>query len=712
MSTSETGDSSQTGGAVRMPLREWLWRSYLRSAIVPLLVIELSFLAVYWASNLIVYRDNVAAVTDISADYLNDVARREAMSISGGMRGVSQVTQLFADQSLLALKGQFSPSAAEKARYAFSSDKVFHTVRDNGTTASFYSNATRIGPQEIAKVWKLAALDPLMMGIKKSNADISSIYFNSFDSYNRIYPYFDVINQYPSGMDIPSYNFYYEADSGHNPTRQPVWTDAYIDPAGHGWMVSSIAPVWNGNKLEGVVGIDLTLDTMISRLMALDLPWDGYALLVDRAGGIIAMPPAGEKDFGLKELTDHQYSQAIGSDTFKPDTFNVTKRPDTRPLAQAMARGQQGHVSLELDGEEHLASFANVPGPGWRLVIIAPKSSIFQHAETLRNQMSTVGLVMLAGLLAFYVLFFLFLYRRAHAMSDRMAAPLRAISGLIDRIGAGQYRQEFSGSQVRELDELGHRLVQTGSQLGSAHDHILAQQRIVSQALAQQRKVNEEQVRFVRVMSHELRTPLSVIDSGAQIIDRKAEVLTADALRARAGRLRASVRRISDLLLTLVSSTRVDDDQMLSGEPADLCRVVREIAEEMLPADRLDLTLPSAALMVADGAAIAIAIRNVLDNCLRYCPAASPVSLVVSVKQGMARIAISDCGPGIPASELLSVTERYFRGSSSAGTQGAGVGLHVARQMVEALQGSLVITADNGGTNAVITIPVDAETEG
>lgn len=50
------------GGTQPVPLRKWLWRSYLRSALIPLLVIELTFLAIYWASTAVVYRENVAAV--------------------------------------------------------------------------------------------------------------------------------------------------------------------------------------------------------------------------------------------------------------------------------------------------------------------------------------------------------------------------------------------------------------------------------------------------------------------------------------------------------------------------------------------------------------------------------------------------------------------------------------------------------------------------
>lgn len=695
-----------------VPLERWLWRSYVRSAIIPLLFIELTFLAIYWVSNQIVYTQNVSTVSSVSRDYLSDIARREATSTSINLASVSQTTSLFAHQTLKALKGNHVPSAAEQSRYQKGATGGFFTTRDNGGTASFYSALTPIGPEQINKVWKLAALDPLMIDIKNANSEISSLYFNTFDSYNRIYPYFDVRDQYPRDMDIPSYNFYYDADAAHNPERRAVWTDAYIDPAGHGWMVSSIAPVWNGTKLEGVVGIDLTLKTMIDRLITLKLPWDGYAVLVDREGRILALPPKGEKDFGLKELTEHSYAEAIQADTFKPDSFNIKKRADTRALADAMAKNADGVVALNIDGPR-LASFSRIAGPGWHLVIIAPTAKILADADTLKNRLRTIGLIMLAGLLVFYLVFFVFLYRRAQAMSTRVASPLGIISGLIERIGDGQYHQKFAGSHVTELDDLGRRLVLTGNQLGEAHDRIVKQERIVSRALARQKQVNEEQIRFIRVMSHELRTPLSVIDSGAQIIDRKAEIIKPQDLRDRSAKLRAAVRRIADLLQKLVSSAtpETEAEVQAAAQPVELNGLVSQLAKDMIPAHRLDISLSDHNPLILESPSLAIALRAVLDNALRYSPEDTTVHVALSSDAASARLDITDNGQGIPEDELPRIGERFFRGAGTTGTEGAGVGLYVARRLVEGFGGQITIASNGEGTTVTITLPVTGQNQ-
>ena len=62
---------------------------------------------------------------------------------------------------------------------------------------------------------------------------------------------------------MENYNFYYLADEKHNPERKSVWTDVYLDPAHKGWLLSIIAPIYKGNTLEGVTGIDISLKNLL-----------------------------------------------------------------------------------------------------------------------------------------------------------------------------------------------------------------------------------------------------------------------------------------------------------------------------------------------------------------------------------------------------------------------------------------------------------------
>ncbi|MBS1223886.1 MAG: histidine kinase, partial [Proteobacteria bacterium] len=185
-----------------------------------------------------------------------------------------------------------------------------------------------------------------MRDIQQTHPLVVQIYLNTFDSLNRIYPYFEVLSQYAPRMDIPSYNFYYEADAAHNPGRGVVWTDVYVDPAGQGWMVSCIAPVYRDDVLEGVVGLDITVSTITDTILNLAIPWNGYGVLVSKTGTLLALPRAGEDDWGLKELTTHAYTDAIRQDTFKPEEFNIYRRAGFAGLQNQT----DGVAALDLKG--------------------------------------------------------------------------------------------------------------------------------------------------------------------------------------------------------------------------------------------------------------------------------------------------------------------------------------------------------------------------
>lgn len=694
--------------APALPLKQLLWQSYLRTALIPLLVIELSFLLTYWISATIVYNQNVEAVSDLSKRYFQDIAHREAGTISTRFESVSTHTRVFASQALNALEGDFVPPVEERARYAMTDDGVLYTTRGNGTTASIYSNRTKIGRAEMEKVWRLSALDPFMKAVVESNPIVASVYFNTHDSYNRIYPFLNVLEQYPRDIDIPSYNFYYKADATHNPQRRDVWTDAYVDPAGHGWMVSSIAPVWRGDRLEGVVGIDVTLETLIDSLLNLNLPWGGYAILVDDKGGIIALPPAGEKDFGLTEQTSYHYEEAIQSDTFKPETFNVFRREDTRALAAALRRSSEGNVELQLGGSR-MASFDTVPQTGWKLVIIAPTDRILADARELNSRLKTIGLVMVAALLVFYLLFFVFLLLRARRMSDLIAQPLTQIAVLIDTIGQRDADPRFLGSQIQELDKLGRQLVVAERRLIEAEVKSREQSIIAQEALAQLREANAEMVRFTRQMSHQIRTPLAIIDGSAQIIQRKGSLLEPENLSQRADRLRKAVKSIGDILTKMV-----DRFDALSGqfpverrESVDLGSQVAAIARELIPAKALELHVSSAGPKRVEGwNALLGAFREVVAKALRFSEEDGVIRVHFEAKDHQLTVAVSNVSshPGsFNKYDLINSQNKVKQ------EHVPDLGLSIARQAVDNYDGTLSVVSIGRINTVTITFPISHE---
>jgi signal transduction histidine kinase len=685
-------------------LRRWLWISFLKAAIIPLLFVEIGFLIVFLVSNAIVHDVNVSAMKATSEAFLENVSRLEAKQVETTLAAIARNTQLLANHTVEALDTPLKPDAAEMARYGRSKDGALYTRFDNGTTASYYSGVQPVGPEQMDKVWRLSAIDPLMMELNNIDPLVISVYVNTNDSYNRIYPYIDALKQYPPKMDISKFNFYYLADEKHNPKREPVWTEAYVDPAGQGWMISSVAPVWRNGRLEAVVGQDVTLAQLISRMLNLKLPWGSYAMLVDNQGHIIAMPPAAEKALAIQELTDHTYNTAIHDDTTKPGEYNLAAHAQTRKLADALLSQRQGQVIIPLNGGS-VASFHEIGGPKWKLVVVAEQGKIFAEANRMQSRLTMIGWIMALVLVLFYLMFFAFLYLRAKAMGDGLARPIDQFARMFGRIGAGDYDQTAPRAQIAELDALGHNIAATGRRVGDAYKQLAAHQRVTEKALDDLRKRSHEELRFVRMISHEVRTPLAVIDSGAQILERKATDVQPSEIVRRMQRFRSGVARIAGLVDKLEQSSdsaTLPDD---ANGHTSAAQLVEELSREMIPSTRLELVEPVAPTAICDAASLQLALRSVLDNAMRYSKADGTIRISVTAQNHCVKVCVKDDGEGLAPGEAAMVGERFFRGSNAADTQGAGLGLYIAGKCLEAVGGSLVFKSEPTGCIVSITLP-------
>ncbi|GAA0784297.1 sensor histidine kinase [Marinobacterium sediminicola] len=430
-----------------------LWGTYIRNALIPIIFIELALIVAYLVTNYLVRDQNIATMQRSAQESLLETARIESDVITAQLQGVAEMTDLFAALVTQAYDQPYVPDDVELSRYLHSDSGVWYTRPETPGAAMFYSSITDIGDAERAKAWQLVQIDPLMRQLVESSALVTQAYLNTHDSMNRIYPSFNVLEQYPVDLNVRDYNFYYEADAEHNPERQVVWTDVYIDPAGQGWMASAIAPVYRKGSdfLEGVVGLDIQVSEIIRQVLALKLPWDSYALLVDSTGTIMAMPQSAEYDWQLRELTDHDYATAIKQDTFKPEEFNLFRRIDSRPLAQNLDQSSSGVVALELNGQPKLAAWSRIPGADWHLLVVADQARLYADANALKDRVDQIAVAMILALLAFYVLFMIYLYQKSVSVSLRLSEPMRALRQMIRLIGQGQYRTQPVESDILEL---------------------------------------------------------------------------------------------------------------------------------------------------------------------------------------------------------------------------------------------------------------------
>ena len=443
-------------------LRQWIWRAFVRSALIPLVLVETALIAIYLLTNNAIRDAQVEHLRETALNDLQAAVSLESRLISEQLSQVSSLTQLYRNLTAQTLQ---SEAPQQTPNLALSDDGVRYSPSDDGGAAVFYSNATAPERHDLQKIARLRQLEPLMKEIEARNPLVASLYFNSWDSFNHIYPWFFTLDQYPADMDIPKYNFYYLADAKHNPSRGVVWTDVYLDPAGHGWMMSATAPVYHGDFLEGVVGIDITVSGILEQIGQVQVPWGGYAMLVSDDLSIMALPEPGEADFGLAELTEHSYLDAIRREVFKPEDFQLDRRPETAELAAAISGASSGVQQVMLGGRPQLVAWTTVAQTGWHLLAVVDEAAVFRQTNALASRYQQIGYLLIAGLVLFYIGFFALMWLRARQLSGALLTPIAGISRMLGEIGVGRWQPQPAQSQIRELDEMCRHTQDIGSRL-------------------------------------------------------------------------------------------------------------------------------------------------------------------------------------------------------------------------------------------------------
>ncbi|MBK9954629.1 MAG: sensor histidine kinase N-terminal domain-containing protein [Rhodocyclaceae bacterium] len=195
----------------------------------------------------------------------------------------------------------------------------------------------------------------------------------------------------------------------------------------------------------------------------------------------------------------------------------------------------------------------------------------------------------------------------------------------------------------------------------------------------------ENERRFTADAAHELRTPLAALKIQAQVA-RLSEQAQARGHALR--QIEAGVERATHLVEQLLRLARLDPlSNLPSPQPFDLAEVIRDmlatIDAERRAKHRIVATLPDTALVASgDPALMAIAIRNLVDNAMRYTPPDSTITIDAGEDAGGLSLAVSDDGPGVSPVDLPRLGERFYRSRETA-TEGNGLGLAIVARIAE-----------------------------
>lgn len=210
---------------------------------------------------------------------------------------------------------------------------------------------------------------------------------------------------------------------------------------------------------------------------------------------------------------------------------------------------------------------------------------------------------------------------------------------------------------------------------------------------------------FIAEAAHRVRTPLATVRSYAEAtLQRVDKEENRETMRSMIKAIDESSRAAGQLLDHAMITFRADH---LEREDIDLVELIRDLVQRMTPIAEmrdLSLTLTGDPRVPYSGDPILIqnAVRNLIDNAMKYGPTESSVEISVT-NEPTPQISVCDHGPGFPSDEIEILTGRFQRGANASNTIGSGLGLTIAQDVASAHGGKIVLTNHQEG-GACVTL--------
>jgi len=424
------------------------------------------------------------------------------------------------------------------------------------------------------------------------------------------------------------------------------------------------------------------------------------AVVTTRSGRVL------QEQLSLMERSSKQYFVLQDSVLFNNYNQAHVKFNDAISQLEALANSPSQHKNLELLSEKsselHETILSNRQINGSELSFLNSFSQVTQLVETIvqenniaidaassqltlnvqRTQKKLFQQSLVLIPLALLV---------AGAITYLLAKPIRRMDEAIRYLGKGEYDQQIAIDGPGDLRVLGQRLDWLRNQL---------------------KEVNEQKQQFLRHVSHELKTPLTAIREATELLydgiggslsPQQSEITLI---------LRENSIRLQKMIENLLNYTRMESiEDKLTLEKIDLSVVINKVIHaHALSIRNKELTVETnynVETVIADEEKLTIILDNLISNAVKYTPQQGLISLQTRLEKESWIIEVKDNGPGLVGLDQTQLFDPFYRGNTlhKSLIGGSGLGLTIAKDLVNAHQGIIELAESNQGAHFIVSIP-------
>lgn len=265
-----------------MTLYKLIVKKFLLASIIPILIVELSLVGTLFLLNRYQAIENRKELNAITNTMFTEILDKTANNLSITMQRARDDIRAIRTQTQYMLE-LYSAMRQNDLNITYSNGFFRNDIA--GLSTLYTTNVHTLDAHGEQMLRNLDATLPLMQATLENHGDmVSSIWINIRQYYAAYYPPIDVNKELTSDLDVTQYPFYFKADPAHNPKKLVIFFENYRESwaLALGEMGSFVAPIYVNETFLGVTGLNLTVETLAKKIQSIDLPFDSYAMLVDK----------------------------------------------------------------------------------------------------------------------------------------------------------------------------------------------------------------------------------------------------------------------------------------------------------------------------------------------------------------------------------------------------------------------------------------------
>lgn len=354
----------------------------------------------------------------------------------------------------------------------------------------------------------------------------------------------------------------------------------------------------------------------------------------------------------------------------------------TKSQTASLRQGESVILDYEVDGRHFLAVTSPIVVQGETEAAISYIRSLDNLDVLIRDSMVVVvTLALLIWLLSLFV---------SVKIADRFVRPIHHIIETADEMAQGDFTVEISSEEKHELGALARTLTYLGAKV------------------KQHQSTRNE---FLSSVSHELRTPLTSIKGWVETIQSGDEQLSEETEMG-LSIIHSETNRLIGLVEQLLDYTKIEESRLvLYRQELDLVSLLGDVTLQLKQAIedkqlRIIERYPAKSIGLFDENRLRQVFINILDNAIRFSPEGGELTIRFVQSERVAFVSIIDEGPGISKEHLQRITEMFYQAQVTKGS--SGLGLAIAKELIEEHEGKLVIESEVGkGTTVTVLLPLN-----